>query len=355
MASQTQAIVVLKPGEGAGVQTVPLPKLREGWVLVDVKAIALNPSDWKKIDYGAADLGSRVGCDYAGVVREVGPQVSNFKKGDRIGAFVHGADRTNHDNGAFAGVIVAKTAIQFHIPDNISFEEAATLGVALVTVGQSLYKTLQLPLPTAPAEKPFPILIYAASTAVGMYGIQFAKASGLKVIATCSPHNFEKIRALGADVVFDYSSPSCAADIKAYTNNQLRYSWDCMATGGDICAKAMSDQEKSYYTTINSLTMKSMIAMRKGNPKMQAPQSTMGYDAFGDPYMFLGKTVPAKPDEMQYATKFIEISRSLLEKGVVKPISISVNQTGGGLEGALRGLDELRAGRVSGSKLVYTL
>jgi NADPH:quinone reductase-like Zn-dependent oxidoreductase len=91
MSTRTQAIVVLEPGKGAGLQNVPIPTLREGWVLVDVKAVALNPSDWKKIDYGAADLGSRVGCDYAGIVREVGQNVSRFKKGDRIAGFVHGA------------------------------------------------------------------------------------------------------------------------------------------------------------------------------------------------------------------------------------------------------------------------
>lgn len=91
MTTQTQAIVVLEPGKGAGLRTTPIPKLREGWVLVDVRAIALNPSDWKKIDGGAADVGSRVGCDYAGIVREVGPNVSTFRKNDRIGGFVHGA------------------------------------------------------------------------------------------------------------------------------------------------------------------------------------------------------------------------------------------------------------------------
>lgn len=252
-------------------------------------------------------------------------------------------------------MIAAKAAIQFRIPDNISFEEAATLGVSLVTVGQSLYKTLQLPLPTTPSEKPFPVLIYAASTSVGMYGVQFAKASGLKVIATASPHNFDKIRALGADVVFDYHSPSCATDIQEYTNNELRHSWDCMGTGAETCAKAMSKKEKSFYTTINPLTPKNVISMKKANPKITTPHVTMGYDAFGDPYMMSGKVVPAKPEEMKYASMFIEISRELLAKGVVKPIQISVNQTGSGLEGALKGLDELRAGNVSGAKLVYTL
>lgn len=128
-----------------------------------------------------------------------------------------------------------------------------------------------------------------------------------------------------------------------------------MGTGAEICARAMSNAEKSFYTTINPLPVKSIMAMKKSNAKIGMPGSTMAYDAFGDAYMFMGKTVLPKPDEMQYANRFIEMSKVLLEEGLLKPIHISVNSTGSGLEGALRGLDELRAGRVSGTKLVYTL
>ncbi|PVH93234.1 putative alcohol dehydrogenase [Periconia macrospinosa] len=351
----TPAIVNLKPGKGVSLQTVPLPKLRADWVLVDVKAVALNPTDWKKIDYGEADLGARAGCDYAGVVKEVGGNVTSFKKGDRIGAFVHGGDRTNHDNGAFAKVIIAKAAAQFKIPANISFEEAATMGVALVTVGQSLYKSLQLPLPTRPAEKPFPVLIYAASTSIGMYGIQFAKASGLQVVATSSPHNFDMLKALGADAVFDYHSSSCGADIREYTKNQLQYSWDCMGTGAEICAAAMSNESKVLYTTINPVSGKSMVAMRKLNPKVSTPIFTMAYDALGEPYWVGGRPAHPRPDETEYARAFLDICQDLLAKEVIKPIRLSLNQTGSGLDGVVKGLEVLRAGKVSGTKLVYTL
>ena len=61
------------------------------------------------------------------------------------------------------------------IPDGMSFEDAATLGVGITTVGQSLYMTLNLPLPTEPAKTPFPILIYGGSTATGILAIQYAK------------------------------------------------------------------------------------------------------------------------------------------------------------------------------------
>ena len=86
----TKAIINLKPGKGVSVQMVPIPKLRAGWVLVDVKAVALNPTDWKKVDFGEADLGAQVGCDYAGVVREIGSNVTSLKKGDRVASLVHG-------------------------------------------------------------------------------------------------------------------------------------------------------------------------------------------------------------------------------------------------------------------------
>jgi NADPH:quinone reductase-like Zn-dependent oxidoreductase len=85
-----KAIVILEGGKSAGVRDVPMPKLRDEWVLVEVKAIGLNPTDWKHIDYGAADTGCRVGCDYAGIVEEVGRKVTRFKKGDRIAGLVHG-------------------------------------------------------------------------------------------------------------------------------------------------------------------------------------------------------------------------------------------------------------------------
>jgi hypothetical protein len=128
-----------------------------------------------------------------------------------------------------------------------------------------------------------------------------------------------------------------------------------VGTGAEICATAMSDVEKGFHSTINSLTAKTIMVMKKINPRLDSPRSTIAYDAVGDPYIFMGKAMPAKPNEMQYASNFIEIGRELVTEVVVRPIHISANQTRSGLEGALKGVDELRAGRASGSKLVYTI
>lgn len=68
--SKNQAIVIEEKGK-ATIQDVPAPKLRDDYILVETKAVAINPTDWKHVDY-LADPGARVGCDYAGVVLEVG-------------------------------------------------------------------------------------------------------------------------------------------------------------------------------------------------------------------------------------------------------------------------------------------
>lgn len=83
----------------------------------------------------------------------------------------------NRENGAFARYIAVKGDLQMHIPEGVSFEAAATVGVAIGTVGYGLYKVLQLPLPDDKNQdvRGKTILIYGGSTATGTVAIQFAK------------------------------------------------------------------------------------------------------------------------------------------------------------------------------------
>ena len=173
---QTQkAIVIHSRGKAEVVSDRPIPKLRDTYILVKTAAVALNPTDWKHIDF-LASPGAIVGCDYSGTVEAVGKDVTKpWKKGDRVCGFVHGADHTEHENGAFAQYIVAKGDLQMRIPQDMSFEEAATLGVGISTVGQGLYQSLKLPLPTEPTKESIPLLVYGGSTATGTLAIQFAR------------------------------------------------------------------------------------------------------------------------------------------------------------------------------------
>ncbi|KAJ3065233.1 hypothetical protein HDU99_004238, partial [Rhizoclosmatium hyalinum] len=180
--STTKAIVI-QAAKDARIQSIAVPTLKDDNILVQTKAVALNPTDWKHIDY-LASPGARVGCDYSGVVLAVGSKVTNgLKVGDRVWGLVHGSNAVDHEDGGFGEVITARGDIQSRIPDNLSFEEAAALGVGVFTVGQGLYQSLGLPLPSLenpPAASDNYILIYGGSTATGALAIQYAKLSGWK-------------------------------------------------------------------------------------------------------------------------------------------------------------------------------
>lgn len=218
------------------------------------------------------------------------------------------------------------------------------------TQGQGLYKTLGLTLPTEGKKSDEFILIHGGSTATGIYGIQFAKLSGLRVIATASPHNFDYLKSLGAEAVFDYKLPNVAEEIRKYTNNTLKLAWDCTAQDVAISAGAIST-EGGKYATLLPVDKQQLLDV---NPKVDGPYVTLMYSIFGERF-FKGQETPAQPEEFEFAKKFWEISRQLLEEGKVKAPQTFVNRGGSGFEGILKGLDELRANKVSGGKLVYTL
>ncbi|CAN8105197.1 unnamed protein product [Discula destructiva] len=352
MPSTCKAIICTAAGQ-AEVQTLPAPQVRDGYILVKTKAIALNPTDWKTIGLEET-VGKRIGCDYAGVVEEVGQGVTKpFQKGDRVCGFVHGGAST--ENAAFAEYIIAPTHLTIKVPDNLTFEEAATLGVGLTTVGQGLYQSLELPLPDSPLTKSVPVLIYGGSTATGILGIQFAKASGLTVITTSSPRNFDYLKSLGADAVFDYhtDTEALAREIKELTKNELTRAWDCSPTelSTRLCALAMSDKKDGKISTLIPIN-KDIV--KKINPGI-ITETTLGYTAFGEAFSRYGMTFEAKPKDREFARSFWELSRGLLADGRIKVANTAVDQGGQGLEGALKGLEALKQGKVSGTKLVYRI
>ena len=68
-----------------------------------------------------------------------------------------------------------KDGLSAKIPEGMSFTDAATFGVGIITIGQGLFQSLKLPLPPGKVEDKFPILIYGGSSATGTLAIQYAK------------------------------------------------------------------------------------------------------------------------------------------------------------------------------------
>lgn len=286
-----RAIQIQAPKEATLVNDAPVPVLRPDYIQVKTVAVALNPTDWKHIDFRASK-GAINGCDYAGIVEAIGSEVQNgLKVGDRVAGFIHGSNESNHDDGAFAEHVVAKSQLSTKIPDNLSFEAASTLGCGITTVAQALYQSLELPWPTQPSATPFPILIYGGSTATGTLAIQFAKLSGLTVVATSSPRNFDLLKQYGADHVFDYKSPTVGQDIRKITNDNLKHVMDCIAfdSTAAICADAISSKGGRY---------SSLLPISEFPRKDVTNASTLAYTGFGETFVKGGKEFPAKLDHL---------------------------------------------------------
>jgi NADPH:quinone reductase-like Zn-dependent oxidoreductase len=182
------------------VETTAKPTPGDGQVLIRVHASSVNPAEWYRATgrpkvvrlSGAigAPKNSRIGFDMAGVVEAVGPNVTQFKRGDQVFGGVGGA-LAEYVIGREQGAIVPK-------PENMSFEEAAGIPIAAITALQGLRDHGRL----APGQH---VLINGASGGVGTYAVQIAKAMGAEVTAVCSTRNVELVRSLGADHVVDYT------------------------------------------------------------------------------------------------------------------------------------------------------
>ncbi|KAI9694880.1 MAG: hypothetical protein M1822_000496 [Bathelium mastoideum] len=357
--SSMKALKIISQGQAA-VEEVPVPKLRPDYLLVKTSYVALNPTDWKHIDK-IPTPGATVGCDYSGTVVDVGPQVKkSFKKGDRVAGFVHGGNAVEKEDGAFGDYLVAKGDVQMKVPDSVSDEDAATLGVGIATVAQGLYQRVGLPWPNAPAKEKFPVLIYGGSTATGAMAIQFAKLSNLEPIVTCSPRNFQYCQSLGATHCFDYNSPSCGADIRAHTNDSLFYAFDCISEGPSpqICCDALSTTtapaSHPHPPRDGGKPLYSALLPVSDFPRDDVTHAyTLAYSAIGE-YFTMGpggREFAASEEDKEYQERFWEVATALVAEGKIAPHEKDTRQ--GGLQGILEGLDDLRNGRVSGKKVVY--
>ncbi|KAK1084124.1 hypothetical protein LTR33_002844 [Friedmanniomyces endolithicus] len=343
--STMKAIII--NGNKAKVTEVSVPKLRPTYLLAKVEAIALNPTDWKHISGKRAGENCISGCDFAGTVVEVGSDVSkSLKPGDRIAATTHGANYSQPQDGCFAEYALAKADLVVKIPDSLSFEAAATFPLGVSTVGQGLFQqALKLNLPTEPTKGGESVLIYGGSSATGSLGIQYAKLAGYKVLTTCSPHNSEFVKALGADAAYDYKDPECGKKINGDTKDSLKLVWDTISleSSAKICAEAMSSDSKgAKYGSILGVKFP-----REG----VETKSTFMYTIFNEKFEKGGKEFPANREDFEFAEKFFGITEELLREGRLKTHPELVGSDG--LAGALKGMEDMKDERVSAKKLVY--
>jgi 2-desacetyl-2-hydroxyethyl bacteriochlorophyllide A dehydrogenase len=178
-------------------------------LLIQVYASSINPVDWK-IRQGMLKVmtGNKfpmiLGSDVAGEVIEVAPNVTNFKTGDTVYAFLDPVS-----GGAYAEYAAVSERLVSLKPSNLSYEQAAVVPLAATTALQALRDTGEI-------KKGQKVLINGAAGGVGTFAVQIAKAYETEVTAVCSTKNVELVKGLGADRVIDYTQQDFTKDTEKY-------------------------------------------------------------------------------------------------------------------------------------------
>ena len=193
------------------LREIDRPVAADDDVLVRVRAASVNPADWYGVTgtpyVGRAQMGlrrpkeQRLGVDFAGTVEAVGKDVTQFRPGDEV---------FGGKTGAFAEyVCVREDRAVVPKPADVTFEQAAAVGVAGLTALQGLRDKGHV----QPGQQ---VLINGASGGVGTFAVQIAKSFGAEVTGVCSTRNVELVRSIGADHVVDYTRED-------FTRSDLRY------------------------------------------------------------------------------------------------------------------------------------
>jgi NADPH:quinone reductase-like Zn-dependent oxidoreductase len=188
-----QRAILQKAGSDAlQLQTVPVPTPAANQVLIRIYAAAVNPADYKS---GAPSDDQIPGGDVAGVIAGLGEGVTGFKVGDPVWGIA--VRRRGVLNGAYAEYAVAAVANVVLKPANITYAQAAGLGIATVT-GVRVVDVTEI----AKGQR---VLITGVAGGVGSAAAQAAKARGAYVIGTASAQHNAYLKSIGVDRVIDYT------------------------------------------------------------------------------------------------------------------------------------------------------
>ncbi|MFV0478430.1 MAG: NADPH:quinone oxidoreductase family protein [Parahaliea sp.] len=203
------------------------PELGENQVLIEIKASGLNFPDVLMMQgkyQNQPDLPFVSGGECAGVVIAVGSKARRVNVGDKVIAMV--------GYGAFAEQVAADENLVFPMPDGLSFEQAAGVGITYFTSYHALVQRANI----QPGET---LLVLGAAGGVGVTAIELGKLLGAKVIAAASSEEkLELCRTMGADELINYSKATLKDEIKRLTNGRgVDVVYD--PVGGDFAEPAL--------------------------------------------------------------------------------------------------------------------
>jgi NADPH2:quinone reductase len=247
-----KAVVIHELGspDALKYEDVPDPQIRPRQVLVRIKAASINRGDLGRREgtYRGATAGAALplvlGWDVAGEILEVGEEVEGRHVGQRVVATLA--------QGGYAEMAAVNVAGTVPIPDNLSFEEAASIPIAFLTSWFALLKIGEL-------QDGESVLVQSGGSGVGMAAVQIAKHTGAKVITTSgTEEKLERCREMGADLAISYRQGDVRQEVSSFTagsgvnlvlesvgGETFSESLRCLAPGGRLVTVGNTSQSPS--------------------------------------------------------------------------------------------------------------
>ncbi|CDO74510.1 hypothetical protein BN946_scf184979.g65 [Trametes cinnabarina] len=324
-----------KHGEFA-VGTRPVPRPRAGQLLVRNEATALNPVDWKVQAYGIyiEKYPTVLGYEAAGVVEAVGEGVTAFKRGDRI--LYEGKSLSDDDDLAtFQQYTLVSTdfAAKVSLPDSLTFEQGATIPLALTTGAVGLYHQKEGPVFTPPwvvggrgKYAGTPIVVIGGASTVGSLAIQLARLSGFSpIITTASLKNTALLKGFGATHVLDrnLSAAALREEVAKIAGGPVLTVFDAIALP--------ETQNAAFELLAPGGKLLLALPPSLDEAKAKDAQGRTAFHVFG-PIQY--------PHNEEFGKRLFAEVTALLAAGDIKPLRVEL--VPGGLGGIVAGLDKLR-------------
>lgn len=191
------------PPEVANLMEVGKPTPKDNEVLIKIMASTVNRTDsgFRSAKYFISRFWSGLfkpkysilGCEFSGIIEEIGSSITTFKVGDKVFGF---NDKTFGGHSEF--LAISENAAIALIPESLSYEEAAAITegahYALCDIRAAKVMSGQ------------DVMIYGATGAIGSAAVQIIKTLGTNVTAVCNTKNMALVKSLGADTVIDYQT-----------------------------------------------------------------------------------------------------------------------------------------------------
>ncbi len=250
-------------------QDIDVPQIADDEVLVRVAAASIHVGDWilmtgspfvMRFATGLRKPKNRVpGTDFAGTVEAVGSDVTRFRPGDDV--FGWGA-------GAFAEFASASEDQLVAKPADVTFEQAAAIGVSASTALQLLRDDGVV----QPGQK---VLINGASGGVGTFAVQIAKALGAEVTGVTSTRNVEMVRSIGADHVIDYTQEDFTSGAERYDlildnvgNHSMARTRRALTPDGTLISNGGGHADGKLGRTVRAM-LASMVVRQQASPTVK--------------------------------------------------------------------------------------